>query len=435
MVRSKSIWMFLCALSLMMGAALLTTGYAAAQEATPEAPPLDATTEPATAEPASVEPTPEPPTPTPFIPPTPQLPPPVLRAEAGAAYLVGAPIEIAFVLESLNSAPINSMDAHCALAPADILASAQVVAGAFAPDALVISSGLQPDGTWLFAVSQPSAALNAGVIFRVSAVTAAPGALSIQCVVTGVGMDGARLPMTLAPIALFIQDAPTAFPTDAPPTAEPAPIETPAELPPTPELPPDAPTDALPTAEEIIGEATPAPEDVTPVPEGIIDEFPPTEEASPTPELPTPAPLVVMMGSISGQIILSHADPVGVVVSLRDEAGAVLMLVTADDGGNFRFDQVAAGSYLVVAETDGYLRVTLPILLGEGGGAALGGVLLYAGDVVTSEPARIDELDVVQFSAWYAEPGFYDPRGDFNRDGRLDLLDMRALAQNLRRGG
>jgi hypothetical protein len=358
------------------------------------------------------------------------LPPPTVRIEASPSWQVGMPGEIVLVLDTLNSAPINTLELMCSFSPAGALANAQVGVGVFNPDALVINQGLQADGNWIFAVSQPSAPLAGGVVARVMATGALAGGLNVGCTVTGVGMDGLRLPLLAAPLALLIADAPTQPPS---PTA---PLETPTLVMPeasptlemTPELPPtlEVTPDPLATVE------------MTPDPLATVEvtpEITPTVEITPTPEIIPPTDLPPPPdGSISAQVALSDAAPSGVVVSLRDASGAVVMLVNTDDVGNVRFDGVQPGDYTVVVEAPGYLPADVPITLGEDG-AALGEVELLAGDVVPSETPVIDELDVVQFSVWYGNPAVYDPRGDFNRDGVIDLLDLRAIAQNLRRAG
>lgn len=338
--------------------------------------------------------------------PTPVLPPPSLVTVASADWRVGAPGEIAFILDTMNSAPINAIETQCSLTPSNSITAVQIVAGSLAADAVIVNSGFHPDGTWIFAVAQRGAPLGGGV-FRISALGAAAGAFNLACMVTGVSMDGARLPLVFAPLTLVIGDA-------LAPSETPALEFTPA-ITPTLEATPDVLATAEPTL-EVTAESTPEP---TPTPE------------EPVAEGFAPAPA----GSISGQVALSETAPVGVVVSLRGADGRVIMLVSADDAGAFRFDAINAGDYVVVAEAAGYLPATLPITLGEGGGATLGTIQLFAGDVVPSDPPVIDELDVVQFSAWYGDPTLYDPRGDFNRDGEIDVLDLRILAENLRRTG
>lgn len=330
------------------------------------------------------------------------------------------PGEIALVLDTTNSAPINAIEAQCSLTPPASIGGTQIIAGGFAPDAVLINAGVQGDGTWVFAVAQPSVPLSSGIVFRVAAQAAAIGQIALNCAITGVGIDGVRQTLVFAPLALSIAEAPTVPPTLTPSPSEIPTLEATPEITPTPDATPD-----LVATVEVTPETTP---DLTTTVE-VTPEVTPVPEMTQTSEVFAPA----LPGSIAGQVALSETAPVGVVVSLRSPDGTVVMLGSADDAGSFRFDALVAGEYVVVAEAPGYLPITLPITLGDGGGASLGTLLLFAGDVVASDPPVIDELDVVQFSAWYGDPALYDPRGDFNRDGQIDLLDLRILAENLRR--
>lgn len=391
----------------------LATSSAFAQDATPEAPTPE--TIPTTDMPMLVTTVEVAPT---LPPPTPILPLPTVRAESTTSWMVGMPGEIVFVLDTTNSAPIYAIEAQCGLMPAASVNGVQVIAGGFAPDAVLINAGVQGDGTWVFAIAQPSAPLSSGILFRVATQATVSGLISVNCAMTGVGMDGARQALPFAPLTFAIAEAPTVPPTLTPLPSETPTLEATSEITLTPEATPD-----LATTAEVTPEVTLTPE-VTP-------DLTPTLEAPETSEVFAPP----VPGSIAGQVALSETAPIGVVVSLRSPDGTVVMLGSADDTGSFRFDAVGGGEYVVVAEAPGYLPLTLPITLSDGGGASLGTLLLFAGDVVASDPPVIDELDVVQFSAWYGDPALYDPRGDFNRDGQIDLLDLRVLAENLRRAG
>jgi outer membrane biosynthesis protein TonB len=358
---------------------------------------------------------------------------------------VGVPFTVDFVLDAPEALPgggIVALEAVCNATPPELLSGIGANSGPlFDSSALVVNRAVAPASlTYAASLSGSAPAITVGGVFFIGSFTpAAPGALTLNCVVTGIAADETEVTIAFVSGAITIGDAvptetPTLEPTFTPeptmtftpePTAtgtlEPTliPTETPTEVPtdvPT-ATPTDVPTD-VPTA-------TPT---VTPT------ELPtntPTPEATPT-VTPTIAP---QTGSITGRALLSHGPDGGIRVTALGDNGALLETTTADDG-SFTFSNVLPGNYIISATSDGYLSAAGIAAVAENQTVNLGTATLLAGDTAVSDPAVIDELDVVQLVASYGQTQPPAPlASDLNRDGRVSLSDLRALAINLRATG
>jgi hypothetical protein len=396
--------------------------------------------------------TPEPvlPTVTPDVLPSPTPTPITGTTQLGALtpttpVTVGTPFSVDFVLDAPEALPgggIVALEAVCNAAPPELLSGIGANSGPlFGSGALVVNRAVAPASlTYAASLSGSTAPITTGGVFFIGTFTpAAAGTLNLNCAVTGIAADETEVTIAFVSGAITIGDAvptPTSTSTE-PPTLEPTITFTPeptatGTLEPTlipTETPTEIPTD-VPTA-------TPT-EIPTDVPTATPTELPtleptltPTLEVTPT-ATPTSAP---QTGTITGIALLSHGPDGGIRVTALGDNGVLLEAVTADDG-SFTFNNVTPGNYIISAASDGYLSAAGIAAVAENQTVNLGTATLLAGDVAVTDPAVIDELDVVQLAASYGQTQPPAPlASDLNRDGRVSLSDLRALAINLRATG
>ncbi|MDX2137667.1 MAG: cohesin domain-containing protein [Chloroflexota bacterium] len=352
---------------------------------------------------------------------------------------VGTPFSVDFVLDAPEALPgggIVALEAVCNAAPPELLSGIGANSGPlFGGGALIVNRAVAPASlTYAASLSGTTPAITTGGVFFIGNFTpAAAGTLNLNCTVTGIAADETEVTVAFVSGAIVIGDAvptPTSIPTETP-TLEPTITFTPeptatGTLEPTlipTETPTEIPTD-VPTV-------TPT-EIPTDVPTATPTELPTLEPTLTPTATPTSAP---QTGSITGRALLSHGPDGGIVVTALGDNGSLLEAVTADDG-SFTFSNVQLGNYIISAASDGYLSAAGIAAVAENQTVNLGTATLLAGDVAVSDPAVIDELDVVQLVASYGQTQPPAPlASDLNRDGRVSLSDLRALAINLRATG
>jgi hypothetical protein len=329
----------------------------------------------------------------------------------------GALLTVDISLQNTQLMPgggIDALEVSCALTPLGILAPVSVTGGVlFAPDPVVINSGFRADGTLLYAISQNGSApivTSSGSVLQLSFNALTVGSAEINC--NAVALDGNRqltsLPALRLPVVVSLD--PTTDPVIPTATIVASPTSMP-EMTATP-LPP-SPTPLVPTAT-------------------LVPTLSPTPDVTAT-ATNTPQP---QLGSVSGNIQRSVGAHDGIIVRLLDGTGAVIGSAITDERGAFLIENVVPNPYVIVADAPGYLSASGVVLVNAGTVAQMANVVLLAGDVFESDPQTIDELDVVQLAINYgqaAPPG--DINADLNVDGRVNLPDLAALADNIRATG
>lgn len=141
-------------------------------------------------------------------------------------------------------------------------------------------------------------------------------------------------------------------------------------------------------------------------------------------------------GNIRGVVHFSHKPDGGATITLLNAAQTVIATTTTQADGSFIMTGVAVGTYTIRAESPGYLYAQGTVLVTNQQTVTKATVRLLAGDLVTSTPVVIDELDVVQLALNYGQtvpPA--SPASDLNADNVVGLADLNALAENLRKTG
>jgi hypothetical protein len=146
--------------------------------------------------------------------------------------------------------------------------------------------------------------------------------------------------------------------------------------------------------------------------------------------------LVAGTGNIKGIVHYSHKPDGGATITLSNADQAVIATATTQSDGSFIMTGVAVGTYTIRAESPGYLYAQGNVVVASQQTVTKAAVKLLAGDLVTTAPVVIDELDVIQLALNY---GLTVPpasaAADLNADNVVSLADLNALAENLRKTG
>jgi hypothetical protein len=305
----------------------------------------------------------------------------------------GETVTIAFLLDQpAGSAGIQALEAACTVDNPGVVLPRSVARGTlFAPDSLVVTPGIV-DNRFVFAVTQTGTTppvTGSGTLLSASIFAVREGEARLNCDIRAVDASESEISVPFSGLVLHVGHSGTPQPTLTPP-----PDPTMTSLPPT----------------------------ITPIP--------PT--ATPIPPTATPQP---GNASIAGVALRSHASDIGIAIALLQN-GSVVAETQTDAQGRFVMSNLAAGSYVVTATTPGYLGAEANVTLTDGQTLELGTATLLAGDVFRDARNVIDELDVVQLVSVYGQtvpPA--DAAFDLTLDGRVGILDLRALALNLRATG
>ncbi|HSA99529.1 MAG TPA: carboxypeptidase regulatory-like domain-containing protein, partial [Anaerolineales bacterium] len=149
-----------------------------------------------------------------------------------------------------------------------------------------------------------------------------------------------------------------------------------------------------------------------------------TPTATPTLS-PTPTPSLDL-GTLTGQV---HAGK-PVTLSLYRDNSIFVTSTTANADGTFNFT-LPAGTYLLIARSDGFLGAQGFVTITAGNTSAIPVISLPPGDIDGNN--LIDQYDVLTIGMNY-NTGF-PPAADLNNDGIINVLDLELLAQNYRKTG
>jgi hypothetical protein len=144
------------------------------------------------------------------------------------------------------------------------------------------------------------------------------------------------------------------------------------------------------------------------------------------PPTPTPTPQPGL-ATITGQVLASKV----VTVRLYDANENTAAMVNANADGTFRFDNIPAGTYTIVATANGFMRLQGTLTLAGGEVQAIAPIKLLAGDI--DDSGIIDQFDALTIGFAYntSEP----PGADLNSDGIINVLDLELLARNYKTVG
>jgi hypothetical protein len=129
---------------------------------------------------------------------------------------------------------------------------------------------------------------------------------------------------------------------------------------------------------------------------------------------------------VTGQVFASKQ----VTVNLYNSDGSIASTVTANTDGTFTL-AAPAGTYTVVALSNGFLKAQASVTLADGVTETLSAVILSAGDIDGNNV--IDQFDALTIGMNYnaAQPSV----ADLNDDGLINVLDLELLAGNYRKTG
>jgi hypothetical protein len=143
-------------------------------------------------------------------------------------------------------------------------------------------------------------------------------------------------------------------------------------------------------------------------------------------QAPTATPTTSQNGMVTGQVFASKQ----VTVNLYNSDGSIASTVTANTDGTFTL-AAPAGTYTVVALSNGFLKAQASVTLADGVTETLSAVILSAGDIDGNNV--IDQFDALTIGMNYnaAQPSV----ADLNDDGLINVLDLELLAGNYRKTG
>lgn len=203
-------------------------------------------------------------------------------------------------------------------------------------------------------------------------------------------------------LAFYGVNLPPAQPTSAPPAQ-------PTSVPVQPTTIPGQPTQiiaqppVLPTVVPVLPTAAPVLPTFTPLP-------------------PTPVPV----GSIAGSVKYAYLDTAtGILLMLTRPDGSTLELPVSADG-QFLFNSMTPGSYVLVASAPRYLSARAEFSLAPGASVQLPSVNLLAGD--TNQDSVIDLLDAALIAANFDGPATV-AAADLNGDGWVDVRDLTIIGR------
>jgi hypothetical protein len=151
-------------------------------------------------------------------------------------------------------------------------------------------------------------------------------------------------------------------------------------------------------------------------------------EVTPTLPPPSPSPIAntaTVSGTVAYQIRL---ESLGINVQLLANDQLVAETV-ADAEGNYSFNNVAPGQYIVKASGSGHLPVARPITVDAAGQPfVLDRLTLVAGDI--DDSAAIDLGDAGLIGANFGLEGSLFPPADLNTDNQINILDLVVIGAN-----
>jgi hypothetical protein len=144
---------------------------------------------------------------------------------------------------------------------------------------------------------------------------------------------------------------------------------------------------------------------------------------------------VSQTGTIQGTVHYSHKSGGGITITVLNGTTTIATATTLPNE-TFTVPDVPLGTYTIRAEAPGYMPAEGSVTVLLQTTVTKPTVTLLAGDLVTSAPDVIDELDVVQLAIGYGQsvpPAALS--ADLNGDNVVGLADLNALAVNLRKTG
>jgi murein DD-endopeptidase MepM/ murein hydrolase activator NlpD len=129
---------------------------------------------------------------------------------------------------------------------------------------------------------------------------------------------------------------------------------------------------------------------------------------------------------IAGQVVASKP----VVVNVYDTNMTLVATMETNLDDSFRFE-VAAGTYTVVAVSEGFLRAQATETINAGVTRILPPITLIAGDIDGNNV--VDQFDALTIGMSYNSST--PAAADLNNDGTVNVLDLEALAKNYRKTG
>jgi len=131
-------------------------------------------------------------------------------------------------------------------------------------------------------------------------------------------------------------------------------------------------------------------------------------------------------GMLTGQVLASKP----VTIDLYEADASIVATITTSTDGTFLL-AAPAGTYTVVASSNGFLNAQASVTLTGGATTTLTAINLPAGDIDNNNV--IDQFDALSIGMNYnaAEPFV----ADLNNDGIINVLDLEALAGNYRKTG
>ena len=143
-------------------------------------------------------------------------------------------------------------------------------------------------------------------------------------------------------------------------------------------------------------------------------------------QAPTTTPTPSLNGTLFGQVLATKA----VTINLLNLEGSIVSTITTNPDGTFVLT-VPAGTYTVVASSNGFLKAQASVTLTDGASTTLTTITLPAGDIDGNNV--VDQFDALTIGMNYnaAEPAV----SDLNNDGIINVLDLEQLAGNYRKTG
>jgi hypothetical protein len=143
--------------------------------------------------------------------------------------------------------------------------------------------------------------------------------------------------------------------------------------------------------------------------------------------------------SISGKARCEgRTDQSGITVTLEgtDALTGTSYTAAATGDGLFSFTGLEPGTYLLTANSPGFLKAGRTVTAAVYEATDAGELLLLAGDISSDNVVDIDDLLFLRqtYDTIQGEIGF-NPVADFNTDGRISLIELVLLARNYTKGG
>lgn len=134
--------------------------------------------------------------------------------------------------------------------------------------------------------------------------------------------------------------------------------------------------------------------------------------------------------AISGTINIPGVENyAGVEVTLNINGRQVV--VTTDENGNFTFDELRDGDFIISMESENYVQSCQNVTITEGGSVNLGTIEMLAGDI--NADGTINIADFTYLAARYRSQvgdADYDEKADLNKDGIINIQDLAILGSH-----